>query len=227
MTEQHKDKFFHKDNLPYLLFSTCITLLMGRLMEPIFSYLFSKLLGTGGTIVNWMANFTYRQISNGYSEQTAFLILSFLVILAFIAAAQMLTELKNVYEKYVTYCNCLVAEPIPNKKTCPESHQESLEAQKEFILGTLKKAKIFYIVGNISIAFTLCYVLFSYGQISYVNSRISVLTSNIEIVSPYISDLEYKHLKSNFHAMENRDDYNNLISELEVLGKNYSLKLKK
>ena len=54
-----------------------------------------------------------------------------------------------------------------------------------------------------------------------------MLTSNIEIVSPYISDLEYKYLKSKFHSMENRDDYNNLISELTVLGESYSLKLKK
>ena len=227
MTEHHKNKFFNKSNLFYLLFSTCFTLLIGRILEPLFSYLFSKLLGTGGALVNWISNLTYRQISNGHSEQTASVVLSFFVILFFIAVAQLRTELKTVYEKYVAYWYALNAKSISAEKTYSDSPQETPKAQKEPIPDSLQKAKIFYIVGNAYIVFILCYVLFSYGQISHVNSRISMLTTNIETVSPYISDLEYKYLKSKFHSMENRDDYNNLISELTVLGESYSLKLKK
>ena len=53
------------------------------------------------------------------------------------------------------------------------------------------------------------------------------MMNNIEIVSPYISDIEYKQFKSSFHLIENKEDYDNLYSQLERVAASYSIQLKK
>ncbi len=40
---------------------------------------------------------------------------------------------------------------------------------------------------------------------------------NIEIVAPYISDVEYKTLKSDFYRMSSKEDYQNLITQIDAL----------
>ena len=49
---------------------------------------------------------------------------------------------------------------------------------------------------------------------------------NIEIIAPYISDEEYKTLKSDFYQMEDIGDYNSLQNELNYIAKKNSLNLK-
>ncbi len=63
-------------------------------------------------------------------------------------------------------------------------------------------------------------------QQSYVTETALKLTNNIEIVSPYVSDLEYKQLKSEFHSMQSRSDYDNLVFKLDSIGSENHLRLK-
>lgn len=48
---------------------------------------------------------------------------------------------------------------------------------------------------------------------------------NIEIVSPYISEQDYKLLKSDFYSMQNMDDFNSLNQKLNSIADEYSLHL--
>ena len=51
---------------------------------------------------------------------------------------------------------------------------------------------------------------------NFVNLNITKLTNNIEIIAPYIGDQEYKILKSNYHSISSRSDFdsfNNLLIE--------------
>lgn len=62
--------------------------------------------------------------------------------------------------------------------------------------------------------------------VGYINTTITKLTNNIEIVAPYIDDFEYKSLKSVFYSMEGADDYHSLITELNHIAETNGVKLK-
>ena len=46
---------------------------------------------------------------------------------------------------------------------------------------------------------------------------------NIEIVSPYVSDIEYKTLKSDFYCIDSKADYSELASQIDSLMDEYDL----
>lgn len=82
---------------------------------------------------------------------------------------------------------------------------------------------------NASSVMTYVFILFLYFVLAtsaYVNSSITKLTNNIEIVSPYITDFEYKHLKSSFHSMKNRNDYDLLNDSLREISIQHGIHLK-
>ena len=61
---------------------------------------------------------------------------------------------------------------------------------------------------------------------NYINHTITRTMNNIEIVSPYISDQEYKLLNSKFHSMESSNDFKELYSQLEKYAVSANVKLK-
>ena len=72
------------------------------------------------------------------------------------------------------------------------------------------------------ILFCLAIDLLTDIQVSQTASRIE---HNIEIVSPYITDQEYKVLKSNSYSMKTMDDYNLLYEALEDVAEQHHLQL--
>lgn len=62
----------------------------------------------------------------------------------------------------------------------------------------------------------LCILIASYSMAS--NKSVTMLT-NIEIVAPYISDHDYKQLKSDFYLIETREDYIALQSRIESIAR--------
>lgn len=57
----------------------------------------------------------------------------------------------------------------------------------------------------------LTFILFQYVETIFINNRISYALRNIEIISPYVSDNDYKILKSKFYSVIDSEDYNSLI----------------
>lgn len=51
--------------------------------------------------------------------------------------------------------------------------------------------------------------------VSFANNIARRTLNNIEIISPYISDMEYKTLRSDFYQMNSKDDYLQIISVIE------------
>ena len=79
---------------------------------------------------------------------------------------------------------------------------------------------------SLTVYVLIAFLYFSLGLSSYVNAEITRLTNNIEIVSPYITDLEYKQLKSSYHSMNSRTDYDSLNASLQEISVQYELQLK-
>lgn len=68
--------------------------------------------------------------------------------------------------------------------------------------------------------------MFLTGQHAFTESRAIKLNSNIEILSPYVTDTDYKMLKSKFRSIDSKDSYDLLNDELDILAKVHGLKLK-
>ena len=68
-------------------------------------------------------------------------------------------------------------------------------------------------------------MMYTAGRASFINRSITKSLNNIEILSPFISDYNYKMLKSKFHLIKSKSDYDALNSEIEDLLKTYSIQL--
>lgn len=77
-------------------------------------------------------------------------------------------------------------------------------------------------------AFKICYILiFSYTflvtSIAYLTSRNTLI--NIEIVAPYISDVKYKQLKSDFYQIDSKEDFDTLTCVINEIATQHDLHL--
>lgn len=60
----------------------------------------------------------------------------------------------------------------------------------------------------------------------YVSSISSKTLNRIDIAAPYISDQEYKQLKSDFLMIENKSDYDDLQKNINTIFEENQLDLK-
>ena len=84
-----------KNNWTATLAGTMLTLFFTQIIEPVFSALYSFILSLGGTAIQSLSDSTYRQISNGFSEQTSSLIL----YLAYIVSSVVILNFFTSYRK--------------------------------------------------------------------------------------------------------------------------------
>lgn len=99
-------------------------------------------------------------------------------------------------------------------------HKDTIIKEKDF--NTKKSNLIFKIVIGI---FYISFLLFLLTT-NFVNDNITRTTNNIEILSPYLSDQEYKVLISRFHTVKSKNDYENLYSILKEYAIQYDIELK-
>lgn len=232
---------FSKESMLMLIISTILAFIVGKFLDPLFTYCYSLLINTGGAIIKQLSDSTYKQISNGYSEQPSFFILYIVILLASALFANFFSSIKQSYtlekEKYNTYKKALniINTPIdedspqlviPSSDTEPALQKDAKTLEKEVITIFNRIKKEFFII-TFMMFLLYGYIFFSYSRNLYINSKITSITNNIEIVSPYITDVEYKRLKSQFHTMENSDDYDSLNFLLSDIAEKNSVKLKK
>lgn len=65
------------------------------------------------------------------------------------------------------------------------------------------------------------------GNRTYINNCRTASLCNLEIVSSYISDAEYKELKSTFYSIQTKGDYEEFKSKIYGIGEMYSVELRK
>ncbi len=211
-----QNNLFNKENITMLLAGTFLAFLADKFLNPVFSYLYSLLINTGVGIVRNISDSTYKQISNGYTEQSATMILTFLCIA--------ILEIPLII--YMKYPDTLKEKEYAIDYSSDDSRLTISKIKAE-IREARHKIKLYYFGTLICSVILSLSVMFMYARLVFIQREIFTLTNNIEIVSPYISDIEYKTLKSDFHLMENHEDYNQLIFRLQKFADDNSLKLKK
>lgn len=189
-----------------IIISVIIGLLTTLLWETIFAdlyfYIFTHIQSLGLSLINRMIDNTYKDISNGYLNSSSDLTLAILV---------------GIFSGFVTSLSIFIMK-IPNHKQVSEK-------------GTLTRKivkKWSHIRILILVTFIACIIFFlgTIGIISFKTQTTIKTLNNIEIVSPYIPDKEYKQLKSKFHSMQSRHDYENLLNELNCIAEKNSIILK-
>ena len=92
-------------------------------------------------------------------------------------------------------------------------------------LKNLKKDKKIFIFSFCMFFISFLASMYSYGKESYINTISKTTLNNIEIVSPYISDYDYKLLKSRFYSIQSFYDFNSLTNDIERIAKKNGLKI--
>lgn len=74
--------------------------------------------------------------------------------------------------------------------------------------------------------FTVCIAVIPFLTLTnYINHNEIRLKNDIEIVAPYISDIDYKILKSEFYGMQNYNDFMKINEDLDKFAREYGLSL--
>lgn len=237
-----RNKLFSVESIPALIIGTIIAFLVGKIFDPILTYLYSIFLNIGGGFIKYISDSTYLQISNGFSEQSSMLALYMLYLASWGFIGYIMSSFQIANKLYMNQINDLeqklnmkhsitVENPDSSEINSIELMQESIEDTKNSIQSEInsmrKKRKKEFSMVIIVLSLGLMLLVFAYTKASFINKETTILTNNIEIVSPYITDSFYKKLKSDFHSMKNSDDYNNLVTTLTDIANENSIILKK
>lgn len=225
-----KNKIFNKNNFSNWIIGGVIALIITKVSDPLSEFLFTNFLNIGGSIITYVSNSTYREISNGFSEQSSSVVLYFVFLLLIVLLEgiylffflQFKIRKNELNKSFTSNDDSTAISENSNDVTSDNLHEQGIKSFKK-----RERANIFYLLKRTFLCLFLLFILtYFYGQSNFIRNKTIALTNNIEIVSPYISDIEYKQLKSKFHSMETQSDYNELMEKLEDIATEYSLKLK-
>ncbi len=236
-----------KKTLYTAILGAFLAFIIGKLFDPLFEYLFSIFLSIGGSFINAIADSTFQKISDGFSDQTSLLLLYIIYLACFTYLVSEFISLKRLFHNSAN----MPQSPEEKKPSTPEVYNFkdlSVEELKQIISETShtmedlsqrlehsEKATnrrkridtIQYIAARCIFIFLIFMLFFLYSRNVFITQKITVITNNIEIVSPYISDFEYKQLKSCFHSIQNGEDYEALNLTLKSIAESNSITLKK
>lgn len=127
----------------------------------------------------------------------------------------------------ILYFPILTLEITPYLKTFAVKKAERIKQSNAPAENATKFKKRLNKLTLILNSFIIISVIYLIGSLSFINHCQTITLCNIEIVSPYISDHEYKELKSSFHSISTKNDYDDLQSVIDNIATVNGLMLKK
>lgn len=241
-TEPRKDKIINYFALPVAI-AIVASILWEYALSPLLEQLFGRMLIFMEPVAAGYINSIYHSVSDGFHESPSlylyvivFIILYeglFLVALySFISSRQKLSTINKIYPIAETNDT---SQDIDSSATIDDNLRK-IQYELEYMKGTLpdidnlkkhltKKHRTnkLTLISAILGAFICLHLCIS---TTFVNNLQTKTLSNIEIVSPYITDLEYKQLKSDFYSIETKKDYDTLVHSISNIAVDNHLKLK-
>lgn len=86
-----------------------------------------------------------------------------------------------------------------------------------------KGSRIFQLIIRV---FLFLFLAYHFVVVSFAATIAENTIHNIEIVSPYITDMEYKQLRSEFYQIDSEPDYDNLMNKISIIAESNSLELR-
>lgn len=223
-----------------------LTFIVSKVFNPILDTFYSLFLQFGSFFIKSFSDSTYKTISNGYSEEPSLIILYFMFILYVILICIAILWTRDIYKQVKKKISALKKETgdLILRVTDSEKQDDTSnpEINKEDILSKLhdeqmrlefeesnfdESHKKYFIRIVILSAILTIFMCSWYAQQVFINNAITKALSNIEIVSPYITDNEYRQLRSDFYSISNQEDYYSLLNTLKEIADVNSIVLKK
>lgn len=199
-------KLFKNSFISALLIGILATALWENFISPFCTYIYIHTSSLLETFITTFSNDTYKEISNGFNDSYSLYIIM-IIILTFLCIAIIINLLPSV-QKYSDKITTKIRTSNDPFKTL---HNHLLLLRAGRILSFF-----FFIISSI-------YLI---GNLIFITDCKTKSLCNLEIISPYVSDNEYKQLKSTFYSIQTKDDYINFTEIINEIGEKYSLNLK-
>lgn len=187
--------------IPGIIGSIIATALYEK-VSMLFTFLYLIISSTIDKTITTFSNNTYKKIATGTND------LSFIIYIVFFAII-------------ISYIFHLIQVKFFKKNNVP-----GIVPISTIKLEHRNKLLFKLVVALISILFILVCAYFI-GNYIFINECQTNSLCNLEIISPYISDIEYKKLKSTFYSIQTKQDYESFISTINKIGTEYSITLRK
>lgn len=207
------------------------------IINPVGGYIFSKFIIIINPFLSGYVNSIYEAISRGeinyHSVNQVLLFIALYILIFFLFYLRLSFSEKEFYDLYNETDDDLKDLKYIDFRTFTTNDIQDFNKYK----GSLIKLKKDMDKGKTSIIQTkknnfkmLLIVIFIFIFLNLENIFICQETfttlNNIEIVSPYISDQEYKKLKSNFYSMTSKNDYTELCDSINQIAEVNGIELK-
>lgn len=181
-----------------------------KIISPHFNEFMNYILSFGNKFITIISNLIYTRIATGIYINIPYFI--FMIIMSFLILVWLI-EIYCVYKlKRIHIYNEV------NKK-------EQIKQDNKINVWLFKVIYSKYLL-SVYTAFIILFYLFFFLITNFINDTITKVTNNIEIISPYIDDYNYKMLKSKFYLMTSRKDYEDLTLIIDKYGNEFGITLK-
>ena len=221
-----KKSNFKKDIYVGIITGIISTLVISWFINPLTDLIFPKILALSESVYIPFADSLYRKAATFTVERTSLLNYvntSTCAMMAAILFCYLCLLTKYKIQDQLDEINDLLN---PTTHMSSDEMLRSLKENKKYLHAkqkTYRKLSIMQIISTIC----LCLIILFSEMIQIFGSSISANTrANIEIVAPYISDQEYKQLKSDFFTIKSKSDYDNLQKALNMISEEHQLDLK-
>lgn len=203
------------------------TLIISWIIFPLTDFVFPKIISFANKFSFSLSNQIYSQVSKGsckyisalnliYSNTIVFILFSILSLslyLGYLSLKDHISELENlIYDK---------------EEEEEESDEEFIESIQNDLIQRKKQLPFYKYLSIFSLLFIFVTTTFITMKQIYILGLSTNATVNIEIVSPYITDIEYKQLKSSFHLIKTQDDYEKLLDKIQDIADANKINLSK
>lgn len=221
------DKKTKSTIVSFVFWPLFVTALWEKILSPLFDDGLELVLSVSNRLFTNISDRIYTDISNGLVDKFPSILCSCFFGVLCAITIYFLFESHEMYKSYWLSFQNKHSKKIQNNKLNSDSDDsQDLANPQSLELYELSKRKFLFCSFFLIAIIVHLACFYSLSRQSYVQDTALRLTNNIEIVAPYISDLKYKQLKSEYHLMQSRSDYDNLVSELESIGLENNLPLK-
>lgn len=217
-------------NFPYDMFvgiatSVISALILSWVITPLSNWFFPKLLQIASKFSGTFEDYVYKRAAHitVESSSTLTLIVVYMTLYYVIWIVYYISfrTKERVYDLPDELIDILQPDE-PDTETADISLEEEIKESEQ----NKKRVKRIHMLLSLSLFIGVLTASFMIMFQIYVSSISSKTLKRIDIAAPYISDQEYKQLKSDFFMIENKSDYDNLQKNINAIFEVNQLDLK-
>lgn len=197
-----KKKDFKNTIIGVLLLGILASALWEKIISPLSDFIFIQVSNTFSFLYQHFSDGIYRRISEGFNDGYSLFILLEIFIYTLLLGTYILKIPRNTKELLTS------SDSTPH----PVKSKYDLFNKRWFLYLLILIASLL--------------LFYAIGKLQFIQSSKTKTLSNIEIISPYISDIEYKTLKSNFYSISKKDDFDELTKVIQSIADANNVRLK-